>query len=288
MIRVPIRLDRVQQALVNMVRSAVADGTRITWSYQEQTQQTQPSGLLVTLRMISGPDPYHQHRARGTAILPPTNMDLRVDSVAPGQRVILRLNRETFFHDVLIGDTVDTVRDSIVAQVEADIDYGLVSAAALPGAGEYRITATYNGAIRRVELQGDQVVLAAPESTTPVIVTDGTSTAIVAVDVFSTATTPRDGAWAASAQIQAAMQSHGLERDVQQLNLGYWGRGPTTDLSSVVGGSQWKSHTMFEQTVAMPSCWVQDASIIETVGVTTIFTSGLTPVATESQTVQQP
>jgi len=87
----PVRYDRLQEALITVVEDAVTPA-QVAWSYgQGVFDATFPSGF-VNITMLGGPTYHNQNHARGSILIPPTSVTVKVNTATAGVRYIITVN----------------------------------------------------------------------------------------------------------------------------------------------------------------------------------------------------
>ena len=108
----PLRIDRVQQGLFEVL--AEATGVDVLFAYTEPTQQQLDVGYVV-LTVGTGFGPFIRKRRRGRTIQPIDSVTITVSAVNVGKRYAVVLNGFSYFRDAVGGDTLTTVRDGLLA-----------------------------------------------------------------------------------------------------------------------------------------------------------------------------
>lgn len=280
----PLRLDRVQLALVSILDEA-CNPLGAHWGYTEPTREQLPEGY-VTLTMADGPGPFHRQGKRGTELTPIDTVTIVVDSVEVGKRYGIELNGFNYFTDGVGGDTVDTIRDRLVAAIVADTEE--TASAAAGGAGEVDLSANFLGGIRWLSIYGALSSTNLVRAADSVLVVDGTQTMLVNIQAYHKQREPRNGAWALIQQCVAALQSEDLVERLRRYGVGVWDKAQPLDLSAIAGG-HWESRASMDVTLAARASWVRPVSTIETVEATiTAKDESGSPVATSTLSVDAP
>jgi len=257
----------------------------VVWDYNEQSHE-ELTGDFVGLTMIAGPAPHNRMKARGTLLIPADDITVTVDSVVVGSRYAIKLNGFSYFTDAVGGDTVTTIRDRLLALIAADVLEPVTPTTV--AADGILLTADFNGAMRRLTLVGSMSAGAPTLSTQPVLVTEGAQTMLVNIQAFSKGREPFNGAWALTAQCEAALQSEDLISKLRAFGVGVWDRGVVTDLSALTG-AHWETRTSFDVTLAARASWVRSASFIDTISLTlNTFQVGGTLVDSTTISVTEP
>jgi hypothetical protein len=278
----PVRLDRVQQGIFDLVRTAV-DPTEVHWDYTEPAFEQLPAAM-VGLRMIGGPGAWIRKGKRGTVLTPITSVVLTVASVLVGKRYIIVLNDHDFFTDAVGGDTVDTIRDRLRDLITAD---GLDATAVDAGAGAITLAQTSLGSIRSLALVGSLTAAAPTVSSASVLLLEGTRTMLINAQAFSKTQEPFGGAWSVISQVEEALMTEDLIQDLTALGVLVWGKTAPIDLSAIAG-AHWETRASMDFTLSARSYSVRPVDTIETVDVdltakdvdgTTLATSTITVVS---------
>lgn len=272
----PLRLDRLQQSLFEVIGEAVAP-TEVHWAYTQPTREQLPANF-IELQMIGGPGPFVISGKRGTPLHAISTVTLEVDSVTAGQRYSIILNDFSHFYDAVGGDTPTDVALAIAISINADT-YEDVTAT--PSSATVALVAGVAGAIRALATLGDISVAAGPAYyASYMLLTEGTETMLINLQAYSQSAEPRDGAWAIIKQAQAALQSEDLVETLRAYGVGSWDKGQPTDISAVAGAN-WESRVSVDLTFAMRSSWARFVDVIETVeGIITLTDQAGNTVAT--------
>lgn len=261
----PIRLDRVQQALFEVL--AEATGVDVQWTYSEVPQESLTQSF-VTMSMVGGPGPFIRKQKRGRTLIPIDAVTLTVGPLVDGKRIGIELNDFNYFEDVDTGggDTPDIVRDRFLAQINDDVNTEPVTAAA-GGAGELDLTPDFVGGIVSLSIYG--AITAGPPTLNAgaVNVVEGAQTMLVNIQAFSKNREPRNGAWAVITQCMAALQTEDLVEKLRRFGVAVWDKTAPIDLSAVAGG-HWETRVSFDVTLASRARWVRPVELVETVNLT--------------------
>ncbi len=276
----PLRLDRVQQALFETLTDAVAP-VRVAFAYTQQSWDTVPDEGLLLLTMIGGPNPFLRSGKRGTLLNAVSSIDVTVDAVGTG-RYVIRLNGFSYFTDGVGGDTVTTIRDRLVTAINAD---ALETATATPlAADSITLTADSLGGLRSLSLSGELSSGPPVLDGRSVLVTEGAQNMLINVQAFSKCREPRNGAWAILQQAFATVQSEDYVEAMRALGVGIWTKGPATDLSAVAG-AHWETRASFDLSIAAKAVWVREVGRIEKAILTTQTSN---PTTTTVATITAP
>ena len=282
-LRQPLRLDRLQQAIIEVFDDALGSDVSVGWAYGEAIWDANyPTGQVVNLTMLGGPTYGIRNGVHGVPFVPPSSITVTVDTAVVATRYIVTINEYSYFHDAIGGDTVDTIRDALVALIVADADSPYVAAAAVP-AGELTVVPSIDGDIWQMKVSSG--ITAVPTLSNQVVLKT-TATRLFTIDIgcFSKGRSPRTGAWALASLCEAALASPEHAQIFSAYDVGVWGKGPAVDLSAVENG-HWESRVSFDVTLAMKSTFTTPISTIETVNVAI---GGSTPSATQVFTVVKP
>lgn len=275
----PLRLDRLQEALVTVLDDALPSDVTVAWAYGEGLWESNfPTAQACNLTMVGGPSYHNRSHARGTLTTVPTSVLFTVDVAASGARYVVELNDFAYRYDASGGDTVTDVRDALETLIAAD-DQSPYSVAP-SGADSLVVTPTTVGDLWQASVS--QRISATPTlSSEYYLLTRGTRVFTVAVGLFSRGRAPRNGAWALTAQAEAAFEAEEYARLLSDFGVGVWGKGPATDLSELDNG-HWLSRVQFDVTLAMQSVFTRQVSVIDDVDLTLTLSD---PTATLEFTV---
>jgi len=256
----PLRLDRLQRALFSVMSEAT--GLPVAWDYQEVPMEARGQSF-VGLTMTVAPAPVNRMHRRGPTIEPISTVMLTVGPVVVGTRVGIVLNDFNYFEDVVAGDTDETVRDRLAAQIEDPSNIEPVAATPV-GVDALSLTADFVGAIASLSVYGTVSAGAPVFDTQHVQLVEGTQVGLVTVEAYSKLREPRLGASAIIQQCHAALQSEDLVERLRADGVGIWNYTPPADLSAIAG-AHWETRQAFDVNVAARARWARPVDIIETV-----------------------
>lgn len=278
----PIRLDRLQLALVNVLGSAGGlTSYQVAWSYGQGVFTDAFPASFVNLK-LSGPPSFRAPPGRGASIYPIASVAWVVNSATDGALVGLYINGLPFRVSVGPLDTVTTVRDALVAAINADAS-GEYTASAGLGAGEWTLTASSLGSVWSLRKFGDMTATPTA-SANQALVTQGTASADVTIECFSKSRAPRDGAVSMASILQAVLLLPEVGLTLRDYGLGFAGLGPVIDLSAIAGG-KWESRAAFDATFNLLFSVSRPVDSIGTVDLTAAMGS---PVLTSTVEVASP
>jgi hypothetical protein len=268
MIFTPVRLDRLQRSLVQVFE----DGTGLPthWAQTEPSHETLPDDYLV-LDMVVPPGPWNQHRARGVSKQVVTSTDIVVDSSTLNQLYAINLNHFQYREVGQVADTVTTIRDRLIAQINDDL-LEPVTASIVSG-DTLRLTADFDGAIRALTLSPHLSVAAQVLSNDIVLLIEGTQTCVVNVEAISKEQSPMNGAASKVALAYAVLQSPDYVATLNSFGVGVWDKGVPIAVP-VVNGARWETQDSFDLTLALQAAWVRPSDAIESVGTTITLQPG--------------
>ncbi len=256
----PVRLDRVQRGLYEVMESAI-DPVPVSWGYSEASYQTLPANIGV-LTMIGGPGPWNRTAKRGSLIRVAEFISLNLQAAFGGGLYVIRVNGVDYRYESTFLDPISTIRDSLVAQINADTQYSGVEASTLPLPGGIVLTPAVPGALREVKLVGQIEIFSVDLSTTYYLLTEGTQTALINFQAYSKGRELRDGAWAVITKALACLQTESYVERLRGWGVGLWSKGQPTDLSQV-SGAHWETRVSFDFTISMISQWAEPVDVIE-------------------------
>lgn len=266
----PIRLDRLQRALVHLFGSAGGlTDYQVAWAYgQGVYTSTFPRGF-VNLTMASGPN-IAAPPGRGVSLYPIASIAWTVDTVFDGALVAVYINGLPYRVNVGPLDTVDTVRDALVAAINADAS-GEYTATAGLAAGAWTLTATSLGSVWQVRKVG-ALSAVVTNATSQALVTQARANVGVTVECYSKDTSPMTGAWSMAVKLSQLLLLPEAAQVLADHGLGFTGSTPLLDLSAVAGG-KWESRVAFTSSINILSSVSRPIGSIDTVDLSSGFSS---------------
>lgn len=266
--QVPIRLDRLQTGIGLAMEAAYGTGAgtpTVSFNYQEQSFEQVSDAGLISLSLVSGPVPFIRSGKRGTLLNAATSIPLTVTVATVGQRYLVRLNDFDYFHDAVGGDTPTTIRDALIAQIEADA-YETATASTLAGDG-LTLTADFAGGLRALQISGPITAGAPVPSGDSVLVTEGDQHLLLGIQAFSKGRELHTGAAALIAVALAAFQTESIFQVLRRYEVGIASKTTPTDLSAIAG-AHWETRFSFDVTLVARSAWIDPVERIESVDTT--------------------
>ena len=254
----PVRFDRLQQGLFEAL-AGLADV--VTWVYGEQPKGAE-SLLSLDLAVPEQPG-LRPHAFTSATLLPADSITISVDSLTVGQRQIVRLNGFDYRHDVSGADTLTTVRDDLLGQIQTG-EAGAVTATA-NGADRLDLAADFLGGLRRLELLGaDLGAEGAVFSGEAVDERLGSVVNTVSIQAFSKGRSPRDGAASIISAAKDRLRDKDVIGELCRYGLALRTRAPAVNLSAVAG-AHWETRYAFDLDVVTATVAVTPAAQIDTV-----------------------
>jgi hypothetical protein len=192
------------------------------------------------------------------------SITITVDSVTTG-RYVIRLNGFSYFTDGLVGDTLTTIRDRLVSEINGD-DLETATAS-VSGVDGLTLTADSLGGLRSLSLSGPLSAGPPTLDGRSVLVTEGAQNMLVNVQAYSKGREPRNGAWALIQRALAVVQSEDYIETMRRYGVGVWTKGVVSNLSAIAG-AHWESRASFDLSIAARAVWVREADRIESVNAT--------------------
>ena len=255
-----IRYDRIQQAFFEAF-TGVAD--HVSWSYGESPKD---SGDLLSLTLTGGPSHHNRDHVHGLILCPADSLTIHVSAATVGTRPIIRLNDHDYFTDVVGGDTPETVRDRLLAKIQAGEPVAALSAAA-NGTDRIDLAAAFLGGLRKLTFPGQQNELL-PEvvvfSGDAVLVTEGTMAHTLLIEAFSPGREPRNGAWAMITDALERLTQLSVVAQLHAFGVVLWGKGTPINLSAIAGAN-WESRALVDVEIAARTIAIEPVEQIETV-----------------------
>ena len=257
----PMPLHRLERGLATIFNDALGPDVTIVWTYGAIPRQiTTPT--MLTMQMIAGPSEWNRTQRRGVIRTDVTVATLSVDGpIVVGTRYGLRVNRFDYFHDAAGGESLDDIRDAIVALMVAEADPTFTPAATAP-VGQLTLSQTAPGSIYAVRRVGPWVVDDIADDGNCVLLTDGTRVMDVSIQVFSKGRNPSAGAWSFSEIAREALVAPDLVDVLRNEGVAIWSKGPAADLSAIAG-SDWETRVAFTVRLAMRATFARPVAAIE-------------------------
>lgn len=255
----PLRLDRLQRGLFEVF--AEATGVDVHWGFSE-VLQTQLTETFVALTMIGGPTPNLRKHRHARALHPIESVTLTV-TLDVGTRVGIILNAFNYFTDIVAGDTVSTVRNRLIADINHSTNTAETATAAAFAVGAIDLTADMLGGITSLAIYGSITVGVPTLSIDAVLLDETTHNVLVNVQAYSRGREPLGGAWVPISQCQAALRSELFVEALRAYGLAVWDTGTPTDLSNIAEG-HWETRVSFDLVLALRSRTVERVDTIET------------------------
>lgn len=178
----------------------------------------------------------------------------------------MRLNGFDYRHDVTGIDTVTTIRDGFLAQIQAgEADFMTATSS---GADGITLTAGFLGALRSLFLVGSDLTDggSAVFSGNAVLVTTGTVGLTLQMQAFSKGHELRNGAWSIVDTAIERLQRESVSRELHRYGVALGAKGPVVNLSAIAGGN-WSSRCAADVAVFARHVGVEPVDQIETVNV---------------------
>lgn len=261
----PVRLDRLQRALIEVLGDGLGSDVQVAWAYGEGVFDATFPNDFVNLTMGPGPNYVIRSGARGRAMYPPSLLTFTVGDVVVGQRYTVYLNNFAYFHDAVLADTADTIRTALVASIVADPESPYTAAPTVT-AGQFTVTPDFNGAIWQASLPNPNITASVVLSENAVLLTEGRRLCTVSHGVFSKVSSIRAGAWALATKIQAIYESTDYSEALNAYGVGIGSRSILTDLTALANGT-WESRVNLDVDLSIQSVHVRPVDTIDTVNV---------------------
>ncbi len=284
-----VRIDRVQQGLYEVLGSALgarfSPAPTLSWAYGEQSFETTSDGGLISLSVIAGPSPLLRSQSRGQVIADTQSIDVRVVA-ASATRYSITMNQVNYAYQATGADTPTTIRDALLALIQQDEALGYASSATV-ALGPDALTiakAPTAGGLWQLRLAGPLVSENRVDSGQSLMFTNGQVQFGIGVQTFSKSREPRDGAWALTMCIMAALQSPNYVQALDKWGVGLGGKTTPQDISAIAG-AHWSTRNAFSVTVNTYSAWTEPVSTADAIAATLNLNQ---PSNTQTITVQQP
>lgn len=236
----PCRLDRFEKVMVSVLGEAT--GKQASWSMGQGVYTSTFAGDFLSLS-VDGPIFPATTGGRAFIIQPCASVAFVVDAVVTGQLLGCVVNDVPFRVQVAADDTVDTIRDTLVAAVTADAG-GEFTGVAGVAAGAWTLAPTSFGSIWSARSFGSMTGVVTLEDEFA-SVTQGGAQFTMTVEAFSKARTPRAGAMALALKCMTALQMPAYALTLRDYGVGIGTISPPVDLSAIAGGN-WETRVAFD------------------------------------------
>lgn len=255
-----IRYDRIQKAFFeafNGVASVVG------WGYGENPKE---EGDLLSLTLTGGPSHHNRDHVHGECLRPADSLTIHMSAVTVDSRQIIRLNDHDYFTDVVGGDTAETVRDRLLALIQAGEPATALSAAA-NGTDRIDLAAAVLGGLRKLTFpspQNDLLPEAIVFSGDAVNVTEGTMTHTLQIEAFSHGKEPFNGAWAMITDVLERLTLPSVVAKLHTFGVVLWSKGSPINLTAIVGAN-FQTRALVDVVIAARTIAIEPVDQIETV-----------------------
>ncbi len=188
MTTMPVRLDRLERGLGELVSTLLGPTATVLWAPSEFPRES-AHGLLVALRPIAGPSPIQGGAPSVAAWTLPLTATLTVEAVTPGDELVVDVSDVRVTYTVQIADDEETSRNALLALLQA----ALVSATfAAAGTDEITVAALEVGDLYNVSVGGPLTLDIDTEQTARVQIDEVAS--VIECQIYSTNRFMRAGA----------------------------------------------------------------------------------------------
>jgi len=264
---IPVRLDRVQQVVYEVIGDAV--DVIVLWAYSEVPQEELGDGF-VALSMINGPTPQIRSGVRGRVLVPAEELTLTVDAATVGTMNVAFLNNHRYRYETMAGDSVTDIRDALLAKIQDGEAYNGTLTAVASGADSITLTSNFLGGLFSLYLFGELSSSGLSLHDQAVYVVSGFSECTINVQCFSKNREPRNGAWALASQCMGALQAPDYAETFELFDVGIASKGVLADISAIAG-AHWETRVSFDFDLTTPATFVRPATTIESVTVSMDF-----------------
>jgi len=252
-----MRVDRLQQGLFLALAGL---GATVLWTHGE-VPRSEVDGDLLALSVTAGPTEWNRGHAHGGQVQAQVeSLRLTVTAATEGVRTIARLNGFEYRVDVTGEDTVETVRDDLLSQIQAGEDGDVTATAVSTDAID--LVADWAGAIWQLGITAELAASNVVEADAYVEVSSTTLTTAVTLQAYSQEREPRDGATALLVKARKALRKREVQAILERYGLGLWRIGTPIDLSAIAG-AHWETRSAVDLTIAARSVIVEEVEVIE-------------------------
>lgn len=265
-IAAPVRFDRMREALQFVLNDALGPDVTVKWG-RDSVQRDSTKASMVSLTPSTGAVVAGNWRGR-RLVLSPISISFTVTSATIGVLYSLYLNGFPYRHEVTGVETVDDVRDALLAKVVADArsPYSAASGAA----GELVVTGDYAGALFQAEALPAQDWTIAQGATSATAVRERPSVTTLTVGSYSKGVDIFDGASDLDARVNAALSLQQYQTTFTDFGVSLQSRGTPTDISAIAGAG-WETRISRDIGIGLRSISTETTETIETVNMTSIF-----------------
>ena len=258
MIAAPVRLDRLERGLFLALGAALAPA-QVGWAYGQGAFDSMP-GDLVNLTLAS------MAKSGGAGerlFLPFDELTLSVDGAPEGERQIISINGIRFVHDVLGGDTTETVAQALVLELGGDPEDPWTATLG-PGASEITVSPSTFGGVWDLSIRGSMSVSGKTSSGAAALLTDGMLTCSITIQTFSKSRSLQTGAWGMAARVLAAMSDDDTLQALSDHGVGVSAVGAPVDISAL-SGANWETRCTLDVDLTVCSAFTRPIDTIEEV-----------------------
>ncbi len=277
----PVRFDRMRECLQGVLTDALGPDVTVKWG-RDSVQRDSTKASMVSLTTSTGALTKGNWRGR-RLLLSPISISFTVTSATIGVLYSLYLNGHPYRHEVTGVETVDDVRDSLLAKVVADSrsPYGAASGAS----GELIVTGDYAGALFQAEALPAPDWTIAQGATTVTAIRERPSVTTLTVGSYSKGVDIFDGASDLDARVDQALSQQKYQTTFANFGVSLQSRGAPIDISAIAGAG-WETRITRDLGIGMRSISTEVTESIETAAMTSIFnTSTGQPIFTQQYTL---
>jgi len=268
----PLRLDRLQQGLNEVLGSALSARyspgavPTLSWAYGEQSFESTSEGGLISLSILAGPTPLNRDQSRGTPLSDTESIEITVTAAA-AEAYTVALNCYAYTHVSDGVESAEDIRDALLALIQdGEADYGSVTATA-SGADTILLTANDPGGLWSLEVFGPLTGGNRVDSGDLLLLTEGQVQLDINFQTFSKGRAPRNGAWDLTQTLMSALQTPAYVQQLTRWGIGLGSKGTPIDISQVDGG-HWSTRTTFDVTMYMRSVWTAPVDRAQSISLT--------------------
>jgi len=260
----PIRLDRLFAGLKLVLAAALG---AVVVKQAGEPWPRERAGAFVSMRLVDGPT------ARGLRdsverLRVPTGLTVTIGTATPNERYIVGLNGYDHRVDASGVDTVDTLRDTLVADIAADT-LGGVAAVATATPGQLTLTPATLGRIVSWRIRPPALVSVVVDGTAPAKLWTAQRRVTIELSCFAASGGQDEGAASMVGQIEAALQSDANVGTLARYGVGV-SRVGTPVYRPTTSGADFESASALELTCLVRSRIVESLAPIQSVADPTV------------------
>lgn len=259
---VPVRLGRMQAAFVSAFDAILGAAPQVLWAYAEVPRPASTTDL-VRLQLLSGPSYVGSFSDDEAFDMLPTSSEIEITGITTGLRYWVNLNGYPYWHDAVLGDDSDDVRDALIAKLNAT-DAEETATATSGGTGKITLTPDVPGGIQLLEVSPTAQMTITHGGTERIRVITGERQSTINVQCFAHSAQLSDSAHSMATQLIAGLDLASVRAIFDAAGVSIMAVGPTADLTALAG-AHFETRAQFSLNILQKSVLTEQISTIETV-----------------------